>query len=75
MNKTTYDAESKVASIQSGSTWGLAYEALNEYGVTAIGGRASIVGVGGFITGGGVSRAAFLTAMSLRTSSFAKVRL
>ncbi|KAF4978721.1 hypothetical protein FZEAL_4941 [Fusarium zealandicum] len=55
MNATTYDAESKVALIQPGSNWGLVYETLNEYGVAAVGGRASVVGVGGFTTGGGYS--------------------
>lgn len=55
MNATTYDTKTKVAKIQPGSDWGHAYTALNPYGVTAVGGRASIVGVGGFTTGGGVS--------------------
>lgn len=56
MNATTYDADSKVASICPGSNWGEVYKALDPYGVTAVGGRASVVGVGGFVTGGGVSR-------------------
>ncbi|KAH7129264.1 hypothetical protein EDB81DRAFT_950940 [Dactylonectria macrodidyma] len=55
MNSTTYDSKKKIASIQPGSNWGEAYEALNPYGVTAVGGRASVVGVGGFTTGGGYS--------------------
>ncbi|KAF7563384.1 hypothetical protein G7046_g712 [Stylonectria norvegica] len=55
MNTTTYDTTTKIASIQPGSNWGLVYEALNKYGVTAVGGRASVVGVGGFTTGGGYS--------------------
>lgn len=54
MNTTTYDSKKKIASIQPGSNWGRVYEALNEYGVAAVGGRASVVGVGGFTTGGGV---------------------
>lgn len=56
MNKTTYDIKTKTAKIQPGSDWGHVYEALNPYGVVAVGGRASIVGVGGFTTGGGVSQ-------------------
>lgn len=54
MNATTYDSKKKIASIQPGSNWGRVYEALNEHGVAAVGGRASVVGVGGFTTGGGV---------------------
>jgi FAD/FMN-containing dehydrogenase len=55
MNQTSYDTRTKIASIQPGSNWGQVYEALDRYGVAAVGGRASPVGVGGFITGGGVS--------------------
>ncbi|SCO54649.1 related to 6-hydroxy-D-nicotine oxidase [Fusarium fujikuroi] len=55
MNTTVYDVEHKVAKIQPGSDWGHVYESLDPYGVTAIGGRASVVGVGGFVTGGGYS--------------------
>ncbi|KAK7402584.1 hypothetical protein QQX98_011655 [Neonectria punicea] len=55
MNTTTYDAKKKIASIQPGSNWGESYEALNKYGVCTVGGRASVVGVGGFTTGGGYS--------------------
>ncbi|KAF5001490.1 hypothetical protein FDECE_10928 [Fusarium decemcellulare] len=55
MNTTTYEPDTKIASMQPGSTWGRVYESLNEYGVTAVGGRASVVGVGGFTTGGGYS--------------------
>jgi FAD/FMN-containing dehydrogenase len=55
MNATTYDENTKIASVQPGSTWGESYDALDEYGVVNIGGRASVVGVGGFTTGGGVS--------------------
>ncbi|CAI6093671.1 hypothetical protein V2G26_017244 [Clonostachys chloroleuca] len=55
MNATTYHPDKKVASIQPGSNWGQAFEALSDYGVTVVGGRASVVGVGGFTTGGGYS--------------------
>ncbi|KAF9876582.1 FAD binding domain-containing protein [Colletotrichum karsti] len=55
MNATTYDENTKVASIQPGANWGMVYKALDPYGVTAVGGRASVVGVGGFTTGGGYS--------------------
>lgn len=55
LNATTYDAERKLALIGPGSDWGHVYAALNPYGVGAVGGRASVVGAGGFTTGGGVS--------------------
>lgn len=55
MNATTYDESSQIASIQPGSTWGPVYETLAPYGVVAVGGRADVVGVGGFTTGGGYS--------------------
>ncbi|KAH8666189.1 hypothetical protein BGZ61DRAFT_400914 [Ilyonectria robusta] len=55
MNTTTYDSKKKIAKIQPGSNWGEVYESLNQYGVAAVGGRASVVGVGGFTTGGGYS--------------------
>lgn len=55
MNATTYDGDTKIASIQPGSNFGDAYTALDVYNVTIAGGRASVVGVGGFTTGGGYS--------------------
>lgn len=55
MNATTYDEESQIASIQPGSSWGPVYETLAPYEVVAVGGRADVVGVGGFTTGGGYS--------------------
>ncbi|KAH7362471.1 FAD binding domain-containing protein [Plectosphaerella cucumerina] len=55
MNATVYDPETKLASIQPGSDWGAVFSALIPSGVVTIGGRASVVGVGGFTTGGGYS--------------------
>lgn len=55
LNATTYDTEKKLASTQPGSDWGHSFAALQEYGVVNVGGRASVVGVGGFSTGGGMS--------------------
>ncbi|KAI1081229.1 hypothetical protein F5B20DRAFT_537390, partial [Whalleya microplaca] len=55
MNSTTYNSETGVASLQPGATWGSVYEELEKHGVTAVGGRAAQVGVGGFLTGGGNS--------------------
>ncbi|KAK0390653.1 hypothetical protein NLU13_0157 [Sarocladium strictum] len=55
MNGTTYDESTKVASIGPGSDWGKVYKTLAPYNVVAVGGRADVVGVGGFTTGGGYS--------------------
>ncbi|KAK2054741.1 FAD-binding domain-containing protein [Colletotrichum caudatum] len=55
MNKTTYNEATKIASMGPGSDWGSVYTALDPHGVAAVGGRASVVGVGGFTTGGGYS--------------------
>ncbi|KAK5630101.1 hypothetical protein RRF57_005816 [Xylaria bambusicola] len=55
MNTTTYDIESKTASIQPGCRWKWVFETLAKYGVAVTGGRDSDVGAGGFILGGGNS--------------------
>ncbi|KAI6778372.1 uncharacterized protein J7T54_000490 [Emericellopsis cladophorae] len=55
LNVTTYDESTQVASMNPGQTWGDAYKVLADYSVVAIGGRADVVGVGGFTTGGGYS--------------------
>ncbi|KAJ8456254.1 hypothetical protein ONZ45_g18790 [Pleurotus djamor] len=48
-------ADKKVASLGPGGTWGAVYDTLDPHGVTVVGGRSNIVGVGGFILGGGFS--------------------
>lgn len=55
MAATTYNETTQIASVQPGSTWGPVYQTLAEYGVVAVGGRADVVGVGGFTTGSGYS--------------------
>jgi FAD/FMN-containing dehydrogenase len=55
INATTYNEATEVASIGPGSTWGKAYQTLAPYDVVPVGGRADVVGVGGFTTGGGYS--------------------
>ena len=55
MNQTTYDQATNLAKVQPGNRWGGVYGALEPYGVTVAGGRASTVGVAGFLTGGGNS--------------------
>ena len=54
-NETTYDEETKIASLGPGGHWGDVYDTLTPYGVTVPGGRAGSVGIGGFLLGGGNS--------------------
>ncbi|KAF1363908.1 FAD-binding domain-containing protein [Lizonia empirigonia] len=55
MTNVTYDAHSKLASIQPGGRWVDVYQELLKYQVCVTGGRDGNVGVGGFLTGGGNS--------------------
>ncbi|KAJ5492425.1 FAD linked oxidase N-terminal [Penicillium expansum] len=55
MNTTTYNKEAGTASILPGSRWGDVYETLAKYNVTVPGGRSGVVGVAGFLLGGGNS--------------------
>lgn len=55
MNVTTYNPETTIASIQPGANFENIYTALDLYNITVAGGRASVVGIGGFATGGGYS--------------------
>ncbi|PVI04224.1 FAD-binding domain-containing protein [Periconia macrospinosa] len=55
MNGTTYNADTKVASISPAARWGSVYQTLEPLGRMVAGGRGSTVGVGGFLLGGGIS--------------------
>lgn len=55
MDGTTYNPNTKLASIQPGGHWQTVYDTLAPHGVVVTGGRAGTVGTGGFITGGGNS--------------------
>lgn len=55
MNRTAYDPETNVASIQPGGHWKDVYADLEKQGVVVAGGRDGGVGVGGFLLGGGLS--------------------
>lgn len=55
MNATTWDANSRLASIPPGTSWQTVYETLAPHGVVVTGGRAGTVGTAGFLTGGGNS--------------------
>lgn len=50
----------EIASINPSSTWEKVFTLLKGENVTTVGGRASVVGVGGFVTGGGVSDSVLL---------------
>ncbi|KAF7713390.1 Solanapyrone synthase [Penicillium ucsense] len=55
MTAVTLNADKSVASIEPGNNWLSVYSALEPYGLAAVGGRASSIGVGGFVLGGGIS--------------------
>ncbi|KFY26447.1 hypothetical protein V491_01305 [Pseudogymnoascus sp. VKM F-3775] len=55
MNSTSYNPDTGIVSIQPGAKWGSVYESLNPYNVAVVGARASVVGVGGFTTGSGLT--------------------
>ncbi|KAK8076228.1 hypothetical protein PG994_003500 [Apiospora phragmitis] len=55
MNHSTYDPETKLASLRPGGTWAEVYGTLGPHGVTATGARSNLAGVGGFLLGGGNS--------------------
>ncbi|KAF9455883.1 FAD-binding domain-containing protein [Collybia nuda] len=54
-NQITYHAHTNTVDIGSGLTWDQVYAALEPYNVSVVGARATGVGVGGFLLGGGYS--------------------
>ncbi|KAK6822515.1 hypothetical protein PG987_014060 [Apiospora arundinis] len=55
LKKTTYDPDTKLASVQPGACWNDVYPVVERRGVMVTGGRVGDVGVGGYLTGGGLS--------------------
>ncbi|KAF2728962.1 FAD-binding domain-containing protein [Polyplosphaeria fusca] len=55
LRDVTYNAQSKLASLQPGARWDEVYGELQNQGVCVTGGRIGNVGVGGFLTGCGNS--------------------
>ncbi|KAJ5423850.1 FAD-binding type 2 [Penicillium cf. griseofulvum] len=53
MDTTTYNEQAGTASILPGARWGGVYETLAKHDVTVPGGRSGVVGVAGFLLGGG----------------------
>ncbi|KAJ7142101.1 hypothetical protein C8R43DRAFT_581140 [Mycena crocata] len=55
MNQVSLLDEKKIVSFESGCRWHHVYSALTPYNLTTVGGRATDVGVSGFLLGGGIS--------------------
>lgn len=55
MQSVTLDKNASTTSIQPGARWKTVYNALDPEGYTVPGGRSGVVGVAGFLTGGGNS--------------------
>ncbi|KAI1390253.1 FAD-binding domain-containing protein [Hypoxylon trugodes] len=55
MTGISYDSNTGLASLQPGSRWRDVYVELERHGVMVAGGREGLVGLGGFLTGGGLS--------------------
>ncbi|KAI0012284.1 FAD-binding domain-containing protein [Xylariaceae sp. FL0662B] len=55
MSKTTYNPETKLASLQPGGRWTQVYSDVEKHGVMVAGGREGLVGVGGLLIGGGLT--------------------
>ncbi|KAH7153379.1 hypothetical protein EDB81DRAFT_931853 [Dactylonectria macrodidyma] len=52
---TTYDKSNNLAYVKPGGEWNDVISTLNQYGVTVVGGRLGIVGIGGYLLQGGIS--------------------
>ncbi|KAK6513023.1 hypothetical protein TWF506_009185 [Arthrobotrys conoides] len=55
LNTISYDPETGHANVGAGNRWTDVYGALLQHNVTVLGGRNSDLGVGGYLTGGGIS--------------------
>lgn len=55
LNQVVVSSDNKVTSIGPGARWFDVYSKLDPLGLTVVGGRAATVGVGGLVTGGGIS--------------------
>jgi FAD/FMN-containing dehydrogenase len=52
LNDIVLSSDHKIVSVGPGAKWETVYEELEKHELTAVGGRAAGVGVGGLITGG-----------------------
>ena len=55
LNEVTFDAASMTVRVGPGNDWEDIHKALQDTGVTVVGGRIGEVGVGGYVVGGGLS--------------------
>ncbi|KAK8076221.1 FAD binding domain-containing protein [Apiospora phragmitis] len=55
MRTTTYDPATRLAAVQPGAKWNDVYPVVEKQGRMVTGGRVGDVGVGGYLTGGGLS--------------------
>ncbi|KAF2790458.1 oxidoreductase FAD-binding protein [Melanomma pulvis-pyrius CBS 109.77] len=55
LNQVTISSDQKIVSIGPGNRWGNVYATLDNLNLAMVGGRVTPVGVGGLVTGGGVS--------------------
>lgn len=55
LDRIALSTDSKTAFVQPGNTWYRIYAELENYDLSAIGGRVAPIGVGGLTTGGGIS--------------------
>lgn len=55
LNEVNFDASSMTVRVGPGNDWEDVHEALQDAGVTVVGGRIGDVGVGGYVLGGGLS--------------------
>lgn len=55
MNSTVWNQDTNLVSVQPGGHWIDVYDELTPHGITLAGGRAGTVGVGGFLSGGGIT--------------------
>ncbi|KAF2668477.1 FAD-binding domain-containing protein [Microthyrium microscopicum] len=55
MKGITYDQSTGLAKLLPGGPWQDAIAGIQQYNVSIVGGRLGVVGIGGYITGGGIS--------------------
>lgn len=55
INGTTLNADKSIASLGAGGRFGAVYHALKPHNLTVLGGRVPSIGVGGFLTSGGMT--------------------
>ncbi|GKZ73782.1 hypothetical protein AnigIFM63309_008305 [Aspergillus niger] len=55
LNTLSISADRKTLTVGPGNRWEAVYQYLEQYNLTVLGGREPVVGVGGFVLGGGLS--------------------